>query len=209
MLSKKTVIAIAVIVAATVCVAACGWVVLLGSQRKAIADIDELIVQKQDEVISANDNNDDAETAFIAKMSLGHQKLAGYVLTRQEASDLGVDINRIAQKTGVHEFSSTNRMKSAYGKINECEHIVEGRIQLEFKSSFSQFAEFVNRLERFEPVIFVDDFEIKRSTANDNKHDVSLVVAFFVANEELGLAMNEGAGLGVVGEDDASETILN
>jgi hypothetical protein len=199
-MSKKTVIAIIACVA-TVCVAGCLWVSVVGGQRNEIARVDGLIAEKESALVKANSKDDDGSAAVLAKRSSIHGEVGRYVVTREQASDLGVDINRIAKQVGVHEFSSTNRMKSSYGTINECEYVVEGRMQLEFTGTFFQFAEFVNQLERFEPVMFVDKFEIKRDKSNDGLHAASIVVAFFVAQGELDKVMSEVAESGAVAEN--------
>lgn len=209
MLSRKTIISIIVICVSAVGIVSCAWVFLLGSQRKAIAGIEVLIGNKQEELIYINVNKDATEKAFLARMFLNHQQLTEYVVTRQQASDLSIDISRIAMNTGVHEFSSTNKMKSSYNSINECEYIAEGRIQLKFEGAFFQFAEFINELERFEPVIFIDGFSIRRSESNDDRHSVSIVVAFFVAQDNLDNALNASANLGVVGEQGGSQVNVN
>jgi hypothetical protein len=102
----------------------------------------------------------------------------------------------MAKQAGVQDLSSTNRMPDSYGPINECRHILEGRIQIKFKSSFSQFAKFINLLERHKPVIFVDTFKIKLAANVNEGHQVEMVLTFFVGQDSLKDIMDTGRPVG-------------
>ena len=56
-------------------------------------------------------------------------------------------------------------------------------------------AKFINELERSRPVIFVDNFEIKRSEEDDGRNEVDMVLVFFVGQDELDEVMSKTADL--------------
>ena len=195
MVSRKTIMATVVVFAVSLCAIVAFWVFLLMPQNQAVEDSFALITSKEAELIAEQNGENGSDDELLKQLLSIHEELCSFVISPTQASDLSVDINRIAKNTGLYEFSSTNRMQGAYGSINECEHIVEGRMQVEFKGSFSQFAKFINDLERSRPVIFVDNFEIKRSEDNDDRHEVDMVLVFFVGQSALDEVMNKTADL--------------
>lgn len=182
--SAVGIVAIFIIIAVTVFV--------LGPQYRAIKNIENIIRTREAELVDAHMNKQDGKDVWRQKLSSLQQNLCKYVVSMEQASDFTVDINKLAKQTGLQELSSTNRMQGSYGSINECRHIREGRIQIKFRSSFSQFAEFINSLERYTPLIFVDMFKIKRSKDNDKGHHVDMVLTFFVGQNSLKDIMNSG-----------------
>ena len=184
-LSKKTVYLAGAASVMIVCFMVFFGIFALGPQRKTIRAIDGRIIEVEQAFVSSktNGHNNDI-SALKKKLSSAQKNLSRYVVSFEQASDLTVDIGKIAKQAGVQDIHSTNRMQGSYGPINECRHIREGRIQIKFKSSFSQFAEFINSLERNKPVIFIDYFKIKRSDTNNSRHEVDMVLTFFVARTD-------------------------
>jgi len=185
---------------AAVCVIILVGIFALGPQRKAIRDIEAIIRDKEAEVAETHTNGQDSNSIFRQELSSARQTLSRFVVSSEQAADLAIDINKLAQQAGVKDLSSTNRMPDSYGPINECRHILEGRMQIKFKSSFFQFAKFINLLERYKPVIFVDTFKIKLSTTVNEGHQVEMVLTFFVGQDSLKDIMSTGNVLSGTGE---------
>ena len=193
MLPKKTIYLAGGIGVTAIFIVIVVMVFILGPQRGAIRNLEDIIRAREAELVDAHptnrqDDKDILRQAFL----LPQQNLSRYVVSMAQASEFTVDINRLAKQAGLQEFSSTNRMQGSYGPINECRHICEGRIQIKFKSSFSQFAGFINSLERYTPVIFVDTFNIERSKDDDEGHKVDMVLTFFVGQDSLKDMMDPG-----------------
>ncbi len=192
-LSKKTIYCAIAASVVAVCIMVFVGVFALGPQRKAIRAVDDRIEEVEHALVSLKTNGYSSEViALKQELSSAQKNLSRYVVSPEQASDLTVDIGKIAKQAGVQDLHSTNRMQGSYGPINECRHIREGRIQIKFKSSFSQFARFINLLEYNQPVIFVDYFNIKRSTSNNNRHDVDMVLTFFYGQDSLADVMDAG-----------------
>lgn len=193
MLSKKTIYLAGAAGIASVCIMVSVAAFVICPQRKAIGDIEDIIRVRETELVEARTSRDDCGgNIFRQTFSSAYQNLSRYVISLERVSEFTVDINKIAKQSGVQALSVTNRMRGSYSAINECRHIREGRIQIKFKSSFSQFAIFINSLERYKPVIFVDSFKIKRSASNDSGHDVDMVLTFFVGQNSLRDIMSVG-----------------
>ncbi len=170
-----------------VLVMVCIFVFVLCPQRRRIVDVEGRIGEVKGLLVRQRTNGGNGEAVKLEEeISSAQEVLRRYVVSPEQASDLSFDINRIATEIGVHDLRSTNRTQDSYGAINECRHVREGRILIDFKSSFSQFARFINSLERNKPVIFVDEFDIKRSKDDAiGAHDVTMVLTFFVGQDSL------------------------
>lgn len=185
--SKKTIFFGIAAGVGAVLVMVCIFVCVLCPQRKQIMEVQGRIGEVKDLLVTQRTNGGNGQVAKLEEaISSAQEVLRRYVVSPEQASDLSFDINRIATEIGVHDLGSTNRTQDSYGAINECLHIREGRILIDFKSSFSQFARFINSLERNTPVIFVDEFNIKRSKDDAiGAHDVTMVLTFFVGQDSL------------------------
>jgi hypothetical protein len=191
-LPKKTIYLACAACIAAICVMVSVGIFALGPQRKAIRDIEAVIQVKKAEVAKAHIEGQDSNSIFQRELSLARQTLGRFVVSSEQAADFAIDINKIAKQAGVQDLSSTNRMPESYDTINECQHIREGRIQIKFKSSFPQFAKFINLLERYKPVIFVDTFKIKLAANANEGHQVDMVLTFFVGQDSLKDIMGAG-----------------
>jgi hypothetical protein len=184
-LPKKTIYLACATCIAAVCVMISVEIFALSPQRKAIRDIEAIINDMKAEVDETHTKGQDSNSIFRQELSLAHQTLSRFVVSSEQAADFAIDIDKMAKQAGLQDFSSTHRMLDSYGPINECRHILEGRMQIKFKSSFTQFAKFINSLERYKPVIFVDTFKIKLAANVNEGHQVEMVLTFFVGQDSL------------------------
>ena len=191
-LPKKTIYLVCAACIAAIFVIISFGIFALGPQHKAIKDIKAVIRAKEAERVEMRMNGQDSNSIFQQKLSSARQTLRSFVVSSEQAADLAIDISKMAKQAGVQDLSSTNRMPDSYGPINECQHILEGRIQIKFKSSFSQFATFINLLERYKPVIFVDTFKIELTDNVNEGHKVEMVLTFFVGQDSLKDIMGTG-----------------
>ncbi len=192
-ISKKTIYLTVAASFLVVCIMVLVGIFVLGSQRKAIGIIDGRIKEVEQALVDPKASGYGSNIGKLKQeLSLAKKNLGRYFVSSEQASDLTVDVSKIAKQAGVQELHSTNRMRGSYGSINECRHIREGRMQIKFKSSFSQFAKFINLLELNEPVIFIDTFKIMRSSRNDGIHSVDMVLTFFVGQSSLTNVMDAG-----------------
>jgi len=183
--SKKYIIS-----AASVCI---GGLALLGllhlfviEPKVALADeLENQILAKKAEYKTVTEIADSsAKEALEQKFKTVCDRFDSFVVKNNGVSSLALHIKQIAGEIGVEDFSSKNKTIRSYEKIGRHERIEAGRILVDFKGSFAQFAEFVNKLERNKPVVFVDTFTIKRAIDSKSKHSFSMVLIFFVKKKQ-------------------------
>ena len=183
--SKKYIIS-----AASVCV---GGFALLGllhlfvvGPKAAVADkLENQISAKKAEYKTVTEIADSSARELLErKFKTAGDRSDSFVVQNSGTGSLALHIKQIAGEIGVEDFSSKNKTINSYGKIGRCERIEEGRIIVDFRGSFAQFAEFVNKLERNKPVVFVDTFTMKRAVNSGSKHSFSMVLIFFVKKKQ-------------------------
>jgi len=183
--SKKYIIS-----AASVCVGGLALLGLLHSfvigPRVVLADeLENQISDKKAEYKTAAEvSNSSAKEALERKFKTVRDRFDSFVTKHGVVGSLALHIKQIAGEIGVEDFSSKNKTINSYEKIGGCKEIEKGRILVDFKGSFAQFAEFVNKLERNNPVVFVDTFTMKRAANSESKHSFSMVLIFFVKKKQ-------------------------
>jgi Tfp pilus assembly protein PilO len=107
-------------------------------------------------------------------------KLNDYVSGFEESANLTFDISRIAADKQVSSFKvkATDQLRES-GPL-ESKYLQENRVEAAFESDFTQFATFLNALERHRPVVFVDRFRISRGGRNENLDTVDMGISIFV-----------------------------
>lgn len=116
-------------------------------------------------------------------------KLGDFVINSDELTDLTFDISQMADRENLASFSVTPRSKQggrrrgAARKEVEARSISENLIDIKFTAGFHQFAAFMNALERNNPILFVDAFEIIRSSQNESVYQATLDVTAFVKKQ--------------------------
>ena len=153
---------------------------VLHGQSAEIDLIESRISESNKALLDKKTRGNGKSDEFRAELSKLKEDLHGYVIGQDESLDFAIYIQELANAAGVSDFDVTHRMEDSYGPIDECVHIEEGRMQVNFSASFSQFATFVNSLERNKPVIFVDNFSISRSHKGGRSHKVTMALSFIV-----------------------------
>jgi hypothetical protein len=112
-------------------------------------------------------------------------KVKDFVIDFEDSANLTFDISQIAGEKRVTDFSIKSKETGAMTPIPNCKYLCEGRVEISFTSQFNQFAVFLNALERYRPVVFVDGFTISRSTQQQKPGcQAALKVATFVRKQQ-------------------------
>jgi len=111
-------------------------------------------------------------------------RLKDFVIDFEDSANLTFDISQIANEEKVSSFSIKSRDDGRGTAIADCKYIADNFIDISFTAGFSQFATFLNALERHRPIIFVNKFTITRSEQDDTGHKVNMDLAVFVRKQQ-------------------------
>ena len=136
----------------------------------------------------------DADSALLAseeetKIRLNEQiqdlndTLGNFVIESENTSNLIYQISGISNEIELKAFQITPTGQNI-STFDNCKYISGQLYQVGFIASFNQFATFLNALERYRPVIFIDTFSITRSRQGENGHTVDMQLAILVLKNE-------------------------
>ncbi len=112
-----------------------------------------------------------------------NKSLGDFVIRPGSISNLTYEISGISNEIGLNTFQVSPTGQSVTA-LDNCKYVSGQLYQVGFTASFNQFAAFLNALERYRPVIFVDTFSIARSRQGDTDHKVGMQLAVLVAKNE-------------------------
>jgi len=118
------------------------------------------------------------------QLELVRNNLKDFVGDSEDLANLTFDISQIANSKNLSSFTIAAKERSGGTPLPNCQNIVESRIEVSFTSNFSEFALFLNALERHRPVIFIDRFVISRSVKNTSEHKVNMSMVVLTRKTE-------------------------
>jgi len=108
------------------------------------------------------------------------EELCRFEAEVDELDGLWFSISRIAGEIGVESFQSKGMDDESYSVIPNCYDIGTASTEVNFSGSFNKFARFINQLERYKPVVFIDGFTITRARKEGSGPEAKLVLSVFV-----------------------------
>ena len=183
-LPKKYYVILAVVWVATVVVCGGGYYFLLKPQSDSIAKTKNQLATAEEEYKQAQmAKNAQYKAQLQEKLQAGKDKIRSFIAEPAKLAGITFEINQIASELNVEDFSSKRNETMSSKELPDCERLGEQCIDIKFDSQFNQFARFVNLLERHTPFIFVESFEVIRSTQADKNHKVKMSLSYFIENK--------------------------
>jgi hypothetical protein len=111
------------------------------------------------------------------------ERLKYFVAEQEDTTNLTLDIGQISTDVELSSFPITATASEGIAEIENCDYISAKNVNVNFTSSFSRFATFVNALEGNRPVIFIDTFSITHSRESTSDHKVDMKLAVLVGKD--------------------------
>ena len=162
---------------------AVAYMILLKPQTKRKQHFDRKIAEKKQLYESAKLA---AKQETVEQLNLQidrlQERLNDFVTDFEESVHLTFNMGQIANEEKVAKLGVRPKEKSgsATKSVADSNAVDESCIEVSFEAGFSQFAEFVNNLERHRPVFLVHEFKIARSNHNKSAYYVTLDVRALV-----------------------------
>lgn len=182
---KKYLTRAAIVWAACLVLFVLAYLFVLGPQKNSRRNLENKLDEKKQEYEMAQIAAREQTKARLNEEIEGMRgTLKDFVVDLEDSPNLTFDIGQIANEEKVSSFSVKNKNKQILSDIPDCNCISESHIDIGFIAGFDQFATFVNALERHQPVLFVNEFSIARSSKNESAYQVTLDVAAFVNKQQ-------------------------
>jgi hypothetical protein len=106
---------------------------------------------------------------FVVKSKDDIQRLASLEIDDNMSNQIGLDEFRIDPLSG-----------GEIRTFKDCKYVYGQTMKVTFNATYPQFAKFINMLERYESVIFIDTFSITKEKAEESKHKVEMNLVVLV-----------------------------
>jgi hypothetical protein len=182
---KKYLIRAAIAWAACLVLFVLAYIFVLGPQINGKKRLEIRLAEiKQQYEMAQKAAHEQTKARLNSEIEILRDVLKDFVVDLEDSANLTFDIGQIANEEKVSSFSIKNNDKQGISEIPDCNNICESHIDIGFIAGFSQFATFVNALERHQPVLFVNEFTIARSNKDELAYQVTLDVAAFVKKQQ-------------------------
>jgi hypothetical protein len=112
-------------------------------------------------------------------------KLGNYVSEYEDFANQTFAISRMAGDKQVSAFTvKATEQDSRQQDQLKAKNLQENKMEIAFSSDFIQFANFLNILERHQPVVFVDRFKLQRGDQGASSNKVDMSLSFFVRKRQ-------------------------
>jgi len=182
---KKYFTAVALIWASCFVLFIFAYMLMLAPQRKSRKQIEEQLAEKKQIYDSAQKAaQEETQKQLNEQIRYLRDKLANFVVDSEDLANLTFDIGKMASERQVGSFGINIVDKFPVTAESEGDCLREDKLHVSFTGGFNQFAAVLSALERYQPVVFVDEFAINRSKRDTLDHHVSMDLAVFVKKQQ-------------------------
>lgn len=156
------------------------YFLVLGPQNTLMARLKKDFAASNEEVgLAQKAGRSETKVGLQQRLEDVSQKTAYFIVPQENASALLLQISQLAAKHQLKDFTSRIITGSSASRKKEMSKIAEAWIELEFSGSFPQIASFINSLERNDPVVFVENINIRRSSRIDEPPSATVQISYF------------------------------
>jgi hypothetical protein len=158
---------------------------LIYPQLKVKAQLLKEAADKKEQFnMALNASLEENKKKLAAEVESLRAKLGDYVSEYENFANQTFAISRIAGDKQVSAFTvKTPEMDKQQDQLT-AKNLQENKMEISFMSDFLQFANFINTLERRQPVVFVDRFKIQRGEQGGTGNKVDMSLSFFVRKKQ-------------------------
>ena len=157
------------------------YVFLVTPQKKELEILrGELVEKEQQHSTSEIADSEKTRTQLSRETTQLSEKLAEYVVERDDLSKVTFGVKKIASEIGLRKYEGKLMAGLPYMPIDNCYRIGSMNVNLNFNSTFNEFARFINILERHKPIIFIENFSVEQPGGNETELQINMRFSTFV-----------------------------
>ena len=127
------------------------------------------------------DSQDTARREIQEQIDDMKSQLNRFVMnSKDDIQDLVTIVGDMSKGIGLEAFNIDPWAGGEIPAFSECKSVYGQSVNVTFNASFVEFAKFLNMLERYKSVVFIDTFSITRSSEENAKHKVEMSLAVLV-----------------------------
>lgn len=182
---KKNLKMSAVIWAACLVLFVLFYILVLGPQNRTRERLEsEYNESKQTYDFAQNAAREETKNRLLEQIESLRNDLGVFATDIEDSAGLIFDISRIAREKNVSSLNVEKAKDVRASDEDLAKNISESNINISFVAGFSEFAAFLNALERHKPVLFVNEFELVQSNQNNSVYQVDIDVAALIKKQQ-------------------------
>lgn len=134
--------------------------------------------------MALNASLEDNKKKLAAEVESLKARLSNYVSEYEDSPNLTFAVSRIAGDRQVKAFTVKTPENGRQPDKLATNNLQENKMEISFASDFLQFANFINTLERHQPVVFVDRFRLQRDGQSGSANKVDMSLSFLVRRKQ-------------------------
>lgn len=154
--------------------------VLLPQRKLVEAREKDLAEIRQTGGLAGRAVRDQAAGRLQAQIEASTRRLGDFVFKLPDPAKVASDITNISKTIGLSSFSIRRPDDDSASPASAGRAIGQICLDVSFAGSYGKFATFLNALERYRPVIFVDTFSITRSALGPSEHRANMRLPILV-----------------------------
>jgi hypothetical protein len=182
---RKYIITMGIVWGISLVLFATAYYFLVTPQLKVKAELLKEATEKNTQLnMALNASLEENKKKLAAEVESLRTRLSSYVTEYEDSPNLTFAVSRIAGDKQVSVFTvKTPEIDKKQDDLT-AKNLQENKMEISFASDFMQFANFINTLERHQPVIFVDRFKVQRDSQGGVPNKVDMSLSFFVRKKE-------------------------
>jgi len=185
-ISKKNLVLAGIVWGISLAIFVPAYMFILKKQVSDLENIDKSIAGLVSDINDAKTiSSEDMIDRYRAQLEETKAQFNGFVVPSKDNIQTlaSIEIDKMSHEIGLEAFHIDPWSSSEVVTFSECKYVFGQPMQVTFKATFNEFARFLNMLERYKTVIFIDNFSITRSTNDEEKHQVRMDLAVLVEKE--------------------------
>jgi Type II secretion system (T2SS), protein M subtype b len=184
---KKYIIMMGIVWSVSFFLFAIAYYFIIAPQLKVKAGLLKEATEKKEQLdMALNASLEDNKKKLVAEIESLKTRLSNYVSEYEDSPNLTFAVSRIAGDRQVSAFTVKTSEISRQQDQLTAKNLQENKMEISFVSDFMQFANFINTLERHQPVVFVDRFKVQRDGQGGSANKVDMSLSFFVRKKQTG-----------------------
>jgi type II secretory pathway component PulM len=161
------------------------YYLFIAPQLKVKAHLLTEAAEKKEQLdMAINASVEENKKKLAAEVELFRAMLNSYVSEYEESANLTFAISRVAGDKQVNAFTVKTSEQDMQHDVLTSKNLQENRMEISYTSDFIQFVNFLNTLERHQPVVFVDRFRVQRGDQGGASNKVDMSLSFFVRKKQ-------------------------
>lgn len=112
-------------------------------------------------------------------------KVEQFTVSADSQDQLIFKISNIANELKLHDYTGKISRNNKVSKdISKLKNLKRVSLDIQFTATFQQFAQFINILERHDPVVLVESASMNRAYDSSKLHRAQLLLSFIVLNPD-------------------------